>query len=71
MAYSNVFVYGNEWQHLVFEMLLFCVIDLFMENRILAATTTFFASAAIQKIAKVFFTNNLIRSSLIDHRFLI
>jgi hypothetical protein len=71
MAYSNVFVYGNEWPHLVFEMLLFCIIDLFIRNRIFAATVTYFVSAGIQKVAKVFFTNNLIRSSLIDHRFLV
>ena len=71
MAYSNVFVYGNEWSHLSFEMLLFCVTDLIINNRIFAATFVYFVSSAIQKLAKIFFTSNLIRSSFVDSRFLI
>ncbi|KAI1718517.1 meckelin (Transmembrane protein 67) domain-containing protein [Ditylenchus destructor] len=71
MAYSMAFLYGNEWAHMSFEMLLFCLLDLFTHSRILAAAVTYAFSAIARKGAKIFFTNNLIKSSLVDHRFLI
>ncbi|CAD5208899.1 unnamed protein product [Bursaphelenchus xylophilus] len=71
MSYSSCFVYGNEWSHLSFELLLFCVLDMFLLNRIISATIVYVTSLAITSIAKTFFTNNLVRSSLVDHRFLI
>lgn len=71
MAYSNAFLYGNEWVNLSFEMLLFCVLDMATRNRIFAASITYLASILIRKVAKVFFTNHLVKSSLVDGRFLI
>ncbi|CAD5206257.1 unnamed protein product [Bursaphelenchus okinawaensis] len=71
MGYSACFVYGNEWSHLSFELLLFCVLDMFLLNRILSATVVFAVSTAVTSIAKTFFTNSLVKSSLVDHRFLI
>lgn len=64
------FIYGNEWTFMSFEMLFFCIIDLFTHSRILAAILTYFLSQISRKTAKIFFTNNLVKSSLIDHRFL-
>lgn len=71
MAYSMAFIYGNEWTLMSFEMLFFCLIDLFTHSRILASVLTYLVSQSARKIAKLSFTNNLIKSSLIDHRFLI
>ncbi|KAH7722789.1 meckelin [Aphelenchoides avenae] len=71
MAYSSAFIYGHEWVTMSFEMLLFCVLDMALRNRIFAATVTYAVATLMHKVAKVFFTNNLIKSSLVDHRFLI
>ncbi|KAI6218078.1 hypothetical protein M3Y95_01181900 [Aphelenchoides besseyi] len=71
MAYSSVFIYGNEWSHMSFEMLLFALLDLVFGSRILSAAIVYVVSVLITTISKVFFTNNLVKSSLVDHRFLI
>ena len=71
MAYSNAFLYGNEWVNMSFEMLLFCVLDMATHSRIFAAAITYLLSTLIRKVAKIFFTNNLVKSSLVDGRFLI
>lgn len=71
MAYSCAFIYGNEWAHMSFEMLLFCVIDMFLTDRIISIVIVYAVSYTITNVAKVFFTNNLVKSSLVDHRFLI
>jgi hypothetical protein len=71
MAYSSVFVYGNEWAHLSFELLLFAVLDMATHSRILSAAIVYAVSVVIRTLSKSFFTNNLVKSSLVDHRFLI
>jgi meckelin len=71
MAYSSVFIYGNEWSLLSFEMLLFAVIDMATHSRILSAAIVYAISMSIRSVSKSFFTNNLVKSSLVDHRFLI
>jgi meckelin len=71
MGYSSVFLYGNEWALMSFEMLLFCLIDLFWHNRILASLVTFSCSKLISQLTNVYFTHQLARSSLVDSRFLI
>uniref|UniRef100_A0A915CPX8 Meckelin n=1 Tax=Ditylenchus dipsaci TaxID=166011 RepID=A0A915CPX8_9BILA len=71
IAYSMAFLYGNEWIYMSFEMLFFCLIDLLTHSRTLAAALTYLVSTLLKKTAKIFFTNNLIKSSLVDHRFLI
>lgn len=71
MAYSSVFLYGNEWIYMSFEMLLFCLIDMATNSRVFAAASTFIISMLSKKVTKLFFTNTLIKSSLVDSRFLI
>lgn len=71
MAYSSAFIYGNEWAHLSFEMLSFCVLDLLIGSRVCSAFVVYCLSVAITSLTKMFFTNNLVKSSLVDHRFLI
>ncbi|TKR68236.1 hypothetical protein L596_024244 [Steinernema carpocapsae] len=70
VAFSRAFVHGNEWVHLSFELILFCLADLIFDSRVLAAFATFVASSLVAGIISVFFTNNLVKSSLVDHRFL-
>lgn len=70
-AYSSVFLYGNEWVNMSFEAFLFCVADMYTHSRIFSCFLTYFVSTIIYKISKKIFTNNLIKSSHIDNRFLI
>lgn len=71
IAYSRAFLYGNEWIHLSFDLLVFCMTDLIWHNFILAGAVTFCISTLLRKIARLFYTNNLVRNSLVDERFLI
>ncbi len=71
IAYSRTLVYGNEWTHLSFELLIFCLIDLIAHNFILAAAITYMVSTALRLVFRLFYTNNLVKSSLVDARFLI
>jgi meckelin len=71
MSYSSSFIYGNEWSLMSFEMLLFCVIDMFWLNRIFSAIIIYLFSKLILKITKIYFTQQLAKSCLIDNRFLI
>lgn len=71
MAYSSAFVYGNEWINLSFDCCLFCVIDLLTYNATLAACVTYAVGRFLNLFARVGFTRNLVRSSLVDSRFLI
>uniref|UniRef100_A0A915NW80 Meckelin n=4 Tax=Meloidogyne TaxID=189290 RepID=A0A915NW80_9BILA len=71
MAYSSAFIYGNEWALMSFELLLFCVVDMFWLNRIFASVFVYLISKLILLITKIYFTNQLAKSCLIDSRFLI
>uniref|UniRef100_A0A158R5Z1 Meckelin n=1 Tax=Syphacia muris TaxID=451379 RepID=A0A158R5Z1_9BILA len=71
VAFTRTFVYGNEWIFLTFEMILFCTIDLFTKSRILAALITYSVSEVLRQIISVLFTNNLVKSSFVDQRFMI
>ncbi|KAK0417774.1 hypothetical protein QR680_013203 [Steinernema hermaphroditum] len=71
MAFSRAFVHGNEWVHLSFELLLFCVSDVLFGSLILSAFITYATSSLISNLMSVLFTNNLVSSSLVDHRFLL
>ena len=71
MAYSAAFVYGNEWINLSFDCVLFCVVDLLVWNFTLAACVTFIVHHLLDAISNTGFTRNLVRSSLVDARFLV
>lgn len=64
-------MYGNEWIFLSFEMLLFCTVDVLTKSSVLAALVTYGASKVLQRITAMLFTNNLVKSSFVDHRFMI
>uniref|UniRef100_A0A914I2N3 Meckelin n=1 Tax=Globodera rostochiensis TaxID=31243 RepID=A0A914I2N3_GLORO len=69
--YSSAFLYGNEWALMSFEMLLFCLVDLWWRSRLLAAFVTYLLSTGIGHMVKLYFTHQLAKSSMVDSRFLI
>ncbi|CEF59406.1 Meckelin [Strongyloides ratti] len=71
VAFTQSFIYGNEWIMCTFEFCLFQCIDIIFNNVLIAAFLTYIISQIIKKTASIFFTSHLIKSSLIDHRFLI
>uniref|UniRef100_A0A0K0ESR4 Meckelin n=1 Tax=Strongyloides stercoralis TaxID=6248 RepID=A0A0K0ESR4_STRER len=71
VAFTQSFIYGNEWVLCTFEFCLLQCIDIIFNNLLIAAFSTYIISQIIKKIASIFFTSHLIKSSLIDHRFLI
>ncbi|KAL3995461.1 Meckelin (Transmembrane protein 67) family protein [Acanthocheilonema viteae] len=70
IAYSGAFMYGNEWIYLSFELSLFCSVYIFTKSYACSAFITYIASIIIKKLLSTFFTNHLIKSSFVDHRFL-
>ncbi|VDM99868.1 unnamed protein product, partial [Thelazia callipaeda] len=70
MAYSKAFMYGNEWIYLSFELALFSSTFILSENYACSIFITYAVSTAIKKTLSLLFTNQLIRSSFVDHRFL-
>ncbi|GMS84056.1 hypothetical protein PENTCL1PPCAC_6231 [Pristionchus entomophagus] len=70
-AFARCFVYGNEWAKLSFEALLFSIVFVYTNSVPLAAVVTYFSAVFLRMIASMMFTNHLVKSSLVDHRFLI
>ncbi|GMT14635.1 hypothetical protein PFISCL1PPCAC_5932 [Pristionchus fissidentatus] len=70
-AFSACFVYGNEWAKLSFEALLFSIVFVYTNSVSLAAVTTYLSAISLRTIASTMSTNHLVKSSLVDHRFLI
>ncbi|KJH52379.1 hypothetical protein DICVIV_01471 [Dictyocaulus viviparus] len=71
IGFSSCFLYGREWAHLSFEATLFVVAYLLLNSLTYAAAIVFCVSKIISSITSVLCTNHLVRSSLVDHRFLI
>ncbi|VIO94856.1 MGC26979 protein, putative [Brugia malayi] len=70
IAYSAAFIYGNEWVYLSFELSLFCSVYIFTRSYTCSAFITYIISVISRKLVSTFFTNHLIKSSFVDHRFL-
>uniref|UniRef100_A0A0N5A3H0 Meckelin n=1 Tax=Parastrongyloides trichosuri TaxID=131310 RepID=A0A0N5A3H0_PARTI len=71
IAFTRAFIYGNEWINCTFEFCFFSVMDFYFQNLLISAFLTYLLVQLIKKISSMFFTSHLIKSSLIDHRFLI
>ncbi|XP_054716868.1 meckelin-like [Uloborus diversus] len=69
-SFSSVLFYGNETVLLLFDVLLFSVIDLASSDFVLAAVLTFIFAKIIQAIRQSAGRRNLVRKALVDERFL-
>ena len=49
-AFTSVIFYGNEWSLLLFDMLLFAIVDLIAQNYVLAAIITYIIGWVSNKI---------------------
>lgn len=70
-AFTSVIFYGNEWSLLLFDMLLFAIVDLIAQNYVLAAVITYIIGWGLQCVRDFLGKGNLGRKTLIDNRFLI
>lgn len=71
MAHSRAFMYGNEWINLSFDCLLLIVLDMATHDYILAICLAYVIIQMFTFVTEKGFTNNLVKSSLVDDRFLI
>ncbi|XP_028665660.1 meckelin-like [Erpetoichthys calabaricus] len=71
ILFSNVLCYGNELTLLLFDLLLFCVIDLGTQNFVLAAIITFLVQQVIEILRYYLGRRNLSAKTLVDNCFLI
>ncbi|KAH9495634.1 Meckelin [Bulinus truncatus] len=70
-SFDNVLFYGNELMLLIFDVLLFCIVDLICTNFVLAGTITYLIIELISLIRDAAGKKNLARKTLVDERFLI
>ncbi|KAG8176834.1 hypothetical protein JTE90_001973 [Oedothorax gibbosus] len=69
-SFSSVLFYGNEAVLLLFDVLLFSVINIASADYVLATILTFVIAKAIQGIRRSAGRRNLVRKALVDERFL-
>ncbi|XP_033124785.1 meckelin-like isoform X2 [Anneissia japonica] len=70
-SFDRVIFAGNEITLLLFEVLLFCFVDLISKNFVLAAIVTFLFMRFIKSFRDSFGRSNLAKKTLVDERFLI
>ncbi|UMM17334.1 hypothetical protein L5515_013939 [Caenorhabditis briggsae] len=71
IAYSRCFVYGNEWAWTSFECLGFTVFYIWSGSIYLAGAVVYVISHIIRMVFGYLSTNHLIKTSLVDQRFLV
>ncbi|XP_069758228.1 meckelin-like [Narcine bancroftii] len=71
MLFSNALYYGHELVLLLFDALLFSVVDLGTQNFVLAAIITYFVQKILEMVRKAISRRNLATKTLVDERFLI
>ncbi|XP_038662201.1 meckelin-like [Scyliorhinus canicula] len=69
--FSNVLYYGHELVLLLFDTLLFAVVDLGAQDFVLAAIITYLVQKILQLIRNAISRRNLATKTLVDERFLI
>lgn len=69
-SFDRALFCGQESALIIFEVLLFTVVDSKAQNYITAAVITYFTSRVLQAIRKSVGRRNLVRKALIDERFL-
>ncbi|XP_021355740.1 meckelin-like [Mizuhopecten yessoensis] len=70
-SFDNCLFYGNEGTLLLFDTLLFCIIDLIATNFVLAGVITYIIMEIIAIIRRSGGEKNLAKKTLVDERFLI
>ena len=70
-SFTTALLYGVEWSLLLFDLLLFAVIDMAATNYILAAVVTYFGDVLIVAVRDTLGKKNLARKTLVHERFLI
>ncbi|XP_022100949.1 meckelin-like isoform X1 [Acanthaster planci] len=70
-AFNNALFHGNESTLQLFELLLFCIVDLMFTNFVLAAIVTYIGSLFLLKVRAAGGRANLAKKTLVDERFLI
>ncbi|CAL1535264.1 unnamed protein product [Lymnaea stagnalis] len=70
-SFDNVLFYGNELMLLIFDVLLFCIVDLIFMDFVLAGIITYLIIELICLIRDTAGKKNLARKTLVDERFLI
>ena len=70
-SFENVFYSGKEFEILLFEMLIFVLLDLTVNNIFAAAIITYVISKFLQWVRGKTGERNIARKTLIDKRFLI
>ncbi|KAK6020680.1 hypothetical protein OSTOST_13663, partial [Ostertagia ostertagi] len=71
VGFASCFLYGREWTFFSFEATLFAVLYLLLGSLSLAAATVFCFTHGLIGITSLLCKNHLVKSSLVDHRFLI
>ncbi|KAK6025717.1 hypothetical protein OSTOST_08377 [Ostertagia ostertagi] len=71
VGFASCFLYGREWTFFSFEATLFAVLYLSLGSLSLAAATVFCFTHGLIGITSLLCKNHLVKSSLVDHRFLI
>ncbi|RXM31158.1 Meckelin [Acipenser ruthenus] len=71
IVFSNVLYYGNELVLLLFDTLLFCIIDLGTQNIVLATILTYLVQQLLEMLRYYIARNNLTKKTLVDQCFLI
>ncbi|XP_075172370.1 meckelin isoform X1 [Anomaloglossus baeobatrachus] len=70
-SFSDVLFYGHESTLLIFDTLVFCVVDIMSQNFVLAAIITYLQQECFRRIRAAVGQKNLASKTLIDERFLI
>lgn len=71
MLFSNVLYYGHELVLLLFDALLFSVVDLGTQDFVLAAIITYLLQKILETVREAISRRNLATKTLVDERFLI
>ncbi|KAK1163496.1 meckelin-like isoform X1 [Acipenser oxyrinchus oxyrinchus] len=71
IVFSSVLYYGNELVLLLFDTLLFCIIDLGTQNIVLATILTYLVQQLLEMLRYYIARNNLTKKTLVDQCFLI
>ncbi|XP_048402305.1 meckelin-like isoform X2 [Stegostoma tigrinum] len=69
--FSNVLYYGHELVLLLFDILLFSVVDLGTQDFVLATIITYLVQKILESVRKTISRRNLAAKTLVDERFLI
>ncbi|PIK39447.1 putative meckelin [Apostichopus japonicus] len=70
-SFDQALFFGHESTLLLFELLLFCVVDLMFQNYLLAGIVTYIISIVLSMLRSSFGRYNLAKKTLVDERFLI